>query len=135
MPPLEFLIAFGQLPAFVQILTIIVGGATAWGAYRSYLLGLSKRELKPTDTVLTAAGITDMQPIRDLVVSVDRLTGETARSAIALEGIRELMFEQAEGVEFQRKLEEGIEKRMRQDRGEAPDDDQPRPRRTARRRE
>ena len=132
----------GQLPPIAQILVyVMIAVGTLAVGIQAYWRGLNKNEIRPdTDRILTAAGITEMKPIRDLAASVDSLVEQSAKGAhaiavavdkntAALEGIRRLMETEADEAEIERK----VQQLLRQERGGP--DDPPRPTPRTRRRE
>ncbi len=115
MPPnLEWI---ATLPPGLQFLVMIgVGiGALLWGK-SGYIAGKKEPPVTSKDVVLTAAGITDMQPMRDLVTELRRLAEATERGVETQERIadelgtlRQIFAEDAEERQDYRQWRKGFE--------------------------
>lgn len=115
MPPgFEWIAA---LPPGLQMLVMLGAGLGFVLLGRSgYVAGKREPPVTPKDVVLTAASITDMSAVKDLVTGVTRLAlaqervaEETSRCADELGTIRQILAEDSENRQEDRTLRRGIE--------------------------
>lgn len=115
MPPgFEWIAA---LPPGLQMLVMLgVGIGFVLLGRSGYVAGKREPPVAPKDVVLTAASITDMTAVKDLVTGVTRLAmaqervaEESSRCADELGTIRQILAEDAESRQEDRTLRRGIE--------------------------
>lgn len=98
------------LPPGLQFAVMIgVGIALGLIARSGYLAGKKEPPVTAKDMVITAAGITDMAPVRDLVIEVKGLREAQGRSADELGTIRQILAEDAENRQDDRNYRRGLE--------------------------
>lgn len=113
-----------DVPAFVEKLPVLaqvavylmLAAATISLGVRAYYDGRKKADAPASapDMVLTAATLSDMKPVRELVMGVDRLTGECARIANLVESLLELKQAEADDEDYEKE----VQRRLREERGE-----------------
>jgi len=98
------------LPPGLQMLVMIgVGIGFVLLGRSGYLTGKREPPVSSKDMVLTAASITDMSSVRELVAAVTRLAEAGERSADELGTIRQILAEDAEQRQDDRQYRRGLE--------------------------
>jgi hypothetical protein len=103
------------LPPALQFAVMIgVGIAFGFVARSGYIAGQKEAPVTSKDVVLTAAGITDMQPVRDMASEIKNQTIELRRIGDELGTIRQILAEDAEERQDYRQWRTGFEAGQRE---------------------
>lgn len=87
---------------------------TAAGMALGYFKRPSRLASSTNDVMLTAASITDMKPVRDLVEATKEIAVQQKRTADALNAIQAILHNRAESEDISRRVQDAVDHRIRE---------------------
>lgn len=108
----------GPAQFFFYAVFFVATSALAWQAYIKGKQQQQDKKINPSEMMLAAATLPDMHAIREIAHALDRLTTETARGAIALESICEIMSDTSQQAANEREVEREVQRRIRNEAAE-----------------